>query len=102
MQTPIAGKTARVLPGGTDEEILDWCLQPGRKPEAEQIEIWNGCMSKRGWREAASGGFVQRRAEAGLAHREDIGVFLDLMDEEEGRLPQRLRPVQSRTPGIRP
>jgi len=93
VQTPIAGKTARVLPGGTDEEILDWCLQPGRKPEAEQIEIWNGCMSKRGWREAAS---------AGLAHREDIGVFLDLMDEEEGRLPQRLRPVQSRTPGIRP
>lgn len=79
--------TARVLQGGTDEEILGWCFQTGRRPDAEQIEIWNGFMSKRGWRDAASGGLVRQRQDAGLGHREDIQTFFDLMDVEEGRLP---------------
>ena len=79
--------TARTLKGGTDGEIIEWCFQNGRRPDAEQIEIWNGFMSKRGWRDAASGGFVQQREQAGFGHREDILVFFDLMDVEEGRLP---------------
>lgn len=78
---------ARVLQGGTDEEILEWCFQTGRKPDTEQIEIWNGFMSKRGWRDAASGGLVTQREQAGLGHREDLVTFFDLMDVEEGRLP---------------
>jgi gluconokinase len=78
---------ARVLKGGTDEEILEWCFENGRKPDAEQVEIWNGFMSKRGWRDAASGGLVKQRQDAGLGHREDIVTFFDLMDTEEGRLP---------------
>ena len=77
----------RVLHGGTDEEVLEWCFQNGRKPDAEQVEIWNGFMSKRGWRDAASGGLVQQRREAGLGDREDLVTFFDLMDAEEGRLP---------------
>lgn len=79
--------TARVLQGGSDDEILKWCFQNGREPDAEQIEIWNGFMMKRGWRDAASGGLVKQREEAGLGHREDIVTFFDLMDTEEGRLP---------------
>jgi Domain of unknown function (DUF5069) len=79
--------TARVLQGGSDKEILEWCFQNGRKPDAEQIEIWNGFMMKRGWRDAASGGLVKQREDAGLGHREDIVTFFDLMDTEEGRLP---------------
>jgi gluconokinase len=78
---------ARTLQGGTDEEILKWCFQNGRKPDAEQVEIWNGFMSKRGWRDAASGGLVQQREQAGLGQREDLVTFFDLMDTEEGRLP---------------
>ena len=39
------------------------------------------------WRDAASGGLVQQRQEAGLGHREDLVTFFDLMDAEEGRLP---------------
>ncbi len=77
--------TARVLEGGTDEEVLEWCFQTGRKPDAEQIEIWNGFMMKRGWRDAASAGLVEQRAQAGLGHREELVVFFDLMDAEEGR-----------------
>ncbi len=77
----------RTLAGGTDEEILEWCFQTGRQPEAEQIEIWNGFMHKRGWRDAASAGLVKQKAEAGLDQRDDIVTFFDLMDVEEGRAP---------------
>jgi len=75
----------RVLAGGSDEEILEWCFQMGRRPDAEQIEIWNGFMLKRGWRDGASPSFAQQKAEAGLAERSDILTFFDLMDAEEGR-----------------
>lgn len=77
--------TRRTLEGGTDEEILEWCCQNGTRPTAEQIEIWNGFMHKRGWRDAASAGLVKQRAEAGLGHREDLVTFFDMMDVEEGR-----------------
>jgi gluconokinase len=75
----------RTLQGGTDEEILEWCFQNGRKPDAEHIEIFNGFMHKRGWRDVATPGFIQQKAEAGLAHRDDLVTFFDLMDVEEGR-----------------
>ncbi len=79
--------TQRTLAGGSDEEILEWCFQTGRRPDAEQIEIWNGFMHKRGWRDAASKGLEEQKAEAGLGHRDDIVTFFDLMDAEEGRAP---------------
>ena len=31
----------RTLEGGSDEEILDWCFERGRKPGEEEIEIWS-------------------------------------------------------------
>ena len=76
---------ARVLQGGGDEEVLHWCFQNGRKPDPEHIEIFNGFMTKRGWRDAASATLVEQRREAGLGHREDLVTFFDLMDAEEGR-----------------
>ncbi len=79
--------TARVLQGGTDEEVLAWCFQHGRKPDDEHIRLFNGFMQKRGWRDEASAGVIEQRAEAGLGHREDIVTFFDLMDVEEGRMP---------------
>lgn len=79
--------TARTLEGGTDEDILEWCFANGRKPTADDIELFNGFMTKRGWRDAATPGLIQQRAEAGLDHREDIVTFFDLMDIEEGRMP---------------
>lgn len=79
--------TARTLEGGTDEDILQWCFQTGRQPEPEHIELFNGFMQKRGWRDPATPGLEQQRAEAGLAHRTDLVTFFDLMDTEEGRAP---------------
>lgn len=77
--------TKRTLEGGTDEEIFEWCCQNGHRPSPEQIEIWNGFMSKRGWNDAASKGLQANKLEAGLGDRDDIVTFFDLMDVEEGR-----------------
>ena len=76
---------ARTLASGSDEEVLEWCFAHGRRPDAEQVEIWNGFISKRGWRDSAQSGFDKAKAEAGFAAREDIQCYFDLMDAEEGR-----------------
>jgi Domain of unknown function (DUF5069) len=77
---------ARVLEGGSDEELLEWCYQNGRRPDTEQIEIWNTFLQKRGWNDPATPGFIKQKAEAGLAHRDDIVTFFQLFDVEEGRI----------------
>lgn len=74
---------ARVLQGDSDETILEWCFEHGRNPDPEQIEIWNGFMSKRGWRDPQSA-LDQAKIEAGFGDRPEIQTFFDLMDLEEG------------------
>ncbi|BCU78811.1 DUF5069 domain-containing protein [Luteolibacter sp. LG18] len=71
----------RTLEGGTYEEILDWCFDHGRKPDQEQIDVWNAFMRKRGWNDEA--GLVEAKQAAGFEDREDIQTFFDLMDAEE-------------------
>lgn len=73
----------RVLQGGTDEEVMEWCLEHGNRPTAEQIEIWNGFMEKRGWRDLS--GFDANKADAGFGDRPEIMTYFDLFDAEEGR-----------------
>lgn len=73
----------RTLQGGSDEEILEWCFEHGRKPDQEQIDVWNAFMRKRGWNDEAN--LDKAKQEAGLGDREDILTFFDLMDTEEGR-----------------
>ncbi|MES2507214.1 MAG: DUF5069 domain-containing protein [Verrucomicrobiota bacterium] len=82
-----ADLSERTLAGGTDEEVLEWCFQKGQRPDKEHVEIFNGFMMKRGWRDAATPGLIKQREEAGLGQREDIVTFFDLMDVEEGRAP---------------
>ena len=77
--------STRTLAGGTDDEILDWCFTAGRRPDAEQIEVWNAFLTKRGWRDSGSAGLVKNKEEAGLGHRDDLLTYFDLMDVEEGR-----------------
>jgi len=77
--------SVRALQGGSDEEILDWCFEQGRKPDAEQIEVWNGFMMKRGWRDSGSAGLHEQKIEAGFAASNEIQTYFDLMDAEEGR-----------------
>lgn len=77
--------TRRTLEGGTDEEVLEWCFSNGRRPNEEEIDVWNTFMQKRGWNDSGTPSLLKSKAEAGLAHRDDIVTFFHLMDVEEGR-----------------
>jgi len=79
---------ARVALGGTDEEILEWCFENGRRPNEEQILVWNQFMFKRGWRDEADGStqeLEKYKAASGLAHRTDILTLFDYYEVDEGR-----------------
>lgn len=78
---------ARVAEGGTDDEILEWSYANGRRLDKNDIEIWNGFISKLGWNDAAADYLAKCKAEAGLSHRDDIQTVGQLFDVEEGRRP---------------
>lgn len=77
----------RTLRGGSDEEILDWCFQRGRRPNAEEIRIWNAFLLKRGWRDEAGADLQAAKKRNGWENRDDIQTWVDLHDVEEGRTP---------------
>ena len=77
----------RTLRGGSDEEILEWCFEHGRRPSEEEIAIWNAFLSKRGWRDDASTDLQAAKERSGFGDREDIQTWVDLHDAEEGRTP---------------
>lgn len=70
---------------GSDEDVLRWCFQAGRKPNDEEIEIWNTFMAKRGWRDEASGGLDEVKRDYGLGGREDIATWFDLFEADEAK-----------------
>lgn len=78
----------RVLQGGTDEEILEWCFEKGRRLNEGDLFVWNGFASKLGWRDSITPRLEQRKKEAGIADRDDIVTIPDLIDFDEGRFPQ--------------
>ncbi len=76
---------ARVKLGGEDEDILEWCFTSGRKPSPDEIEFFSNYLRKRGWRDDASQRLAVRKKEDGVAHRDDVQTFFDLIDIDEGR-----------------
>ena len=77
----------RMKSGGEDKDILEWCFANGCKPSDEEIDIWNQYMRKRGWRDDASNRLADRKKEYGIAHRDDVQCFFDLIDIDEGHEP---------------
>ena len=78
----------KVLAGGSDEQVLEWCYENGHKPTEEEVEIWSGFMLKRGWRDEASDRVAFRLKEAGLEGRDKEAVTMfDFIDLDEGRTP---------------
>ncbi|MEO7319710.1 MAG: DUF5069 domain-containing protein [Chthoniobacteraceae bacterium] len=75
----------RVKEGGTDEEILEWAFNQGRKPSDEEIEIWNDFMRKRGWNDESSNRIAQRKRESGISDRDDIQTFFAYIDIDEAK-----------------
>lgn len=78
----------RVNRSGTDEEILHWCLESGRRPDETDIYVWNEFMRKRGWNDEVSQILERRKREAGISDRLDIQTAFQFIDADEGRLPK--------------
>jgi gluconokinase len=76
----------RVLAGGSDEDILEWCYQNGIRRNDEEVLVWNSFIRKRGWRDGPSTDELERqKAAAGLGHRTDIETYFDFHEVDEGR-----------------
>ena len=75
----------RVLSSGTDEEILEWCFENGRRPNNEEIQIWNQFMEKRGWRDDSTPELKKMKADRGFSDRNDVLTFFDFHDADEGK-----------------
>jgi gluconokinase len=78
----------RVNRGGTDEEILQWCFDHGRRPDENDVYVWNEFMRKRGWNDEVSEILQRRKKEAGMMDRSDIQTAFQFIDADEGRLPK--------------
>jgi len=68
-----------------DEELLGWAFEHGRQPDAQEIEVWNGFMTKRGWRDAGTQRLNERLAEIGLPPGA-VQTMFEFIDLDEGRL----------------
>jgi hypothetical protein len=75
----------RVLEGGMDEEILEWCFEEGRRLNEGDIMIWNCFNSKLGWKDFAAPMLEELKQKHGIAERTDIATIPDLIDFDEGR-----------------
>jgi uncharacterized protein DUF5069 len=75
----------RVAEGGTDEEILEWCYQKGRRLNQGDLVVWNNFMNKFGWNDFATPVLVEQKEKTGIANRDDIETIGQFIDWEEGR-----------------
>lgn len=76
---------ARVLEGGTDEEILAWCQENGRPLNDTDKLVWNAFYSKLGWNDHISPMLAKRKIDGGLEGRDDIQTMGHYIDIDEGR-----------------
>ncbi|HVW20425.1 MAG TPA: DUF5069 domain-containing protein [Opitutaceae bacterium] len=78
---------AEALKGGGDEQLLAWASAHGRKPDESEIEVWNGFLSKFGWRDQATERVRFRLQESGFPAGSALTMF-DFIDLDEGRPPR--------------
>ena len=76
----------RVLEGGSDDEILEWCYANGRRLNEADIMVWNAFISKLGWNDFATPFLEHIKQKEHITHRTDILTIVDLIDLDEGRL----------------
>ena len=77
----------RVLEGGTDEQILQWCFERGKKLDETDLVVWNEFIRKFGWNDKATPVLQKLKAQSGLAGRDDIVTMVEYMEVDEGRKP---------------
>ena len=75
----------RVLAGGTDEEILEWCFEKGRQLNDDDRLIWSHFISKFGWNDFATARLEELKQKHGVSDRKDIMTIADAIDLDEKR-----------------
>ena len=75
----------RLLQGGADDEVLEWCFENGRRPNEGDLFVWNAFVSKLGWRDSFTSSLEKRKKKFRIADRTDILTTADLIDFDEGR-----------------
>ena len=75
----------RVKQGGSDEEILHWCFDHGRRPSDEDTFVWSEFLRKRGWKDEITEILKRRKKESGMTDRSEIETMFAYIDADEGR-----------------
>ena len=71
----------------TDGEVYDWVRNHVKKSQAEKDAHWQDVLSRPLAHDASAVARLQMRKEqAGLAHRDDIKCFADMLDADEKRI----------------
>lgn len=86
LHLPYEALKARVMEGGSDEELLAWAQQHGRPLNDTDKLVWNCYAAKLGWNDHVTPTLHRRKIENGLQHRDDIQTMAHYMDVDEGRL----------------
>ena len=77
----------RVLQGGSDEQVLQWCEEKGRKLNKADKVVWKSFVLKLGLEDQAATMLAALKTESGLADRDDIRTMAHYIDVDEGRKP---------------
>jgi gluconokinase len=85
LQIDYAALQAEALKGGSDDSLMEWAFAHGRQPSEEEVTVWNGFMTKRGWRDEGTKRLNERLAEIGLPPGTVLTMF-EFIDLDEGRL----------------
>jgi hypothetical protein len=70
----------------TDGQVCDWVHKNVKKSEAEKAVFRNYILNRGTDDEEIKARLKMRKEQAGLAHRDDIKVFVDFIDADEKRI----------------
>lgn len=76
-------------PAASPTETFLWAQSRGRQLSANDIDIWNSFMTKRGWRDEANETLLRRLKENGLGTEAGVDTMFDYIEVDEGRPPRR-------------
>lgn len=75
----------KVKSGASDADALGWALKQGIQRTDEEAAWWRSYMLNRGFRDDLAQRLKERKAESGMADRDEIQSFMDYIDADEGR-----------------
>ena len=70
----------------TDGQVCDWVRKNVKKTDAEKAAFRNHILNRGTDDEEIKARLKMRKEQAGLAHRDDIKVFVDFIDADEKRI----------------